>query len=93
MDNTQVAAKSSLITHAARMGCGKGAVNIAGSIANIRSETFSRPGFLVHGWDRIKNLNFYSLLALSTHKNVKCYPSMTKVQCLGLIDSGMRCAK
>ena len=22
---------------------------------------------------------FYSLLALSTHKNVKCYPAMTKV--------------
>ena len=33
---------------------------------------------LVHGWDRIKNLHFYSLLALSTHKNVKCYPTMTK---------------
>ena len=33
---------------------------------------------LVHGWGRIKNLNAYSLLALSTHKNVKCYPTMTK---------------
>ena len=33
---------------------------------------------LVHGWDRINNLSFYSLLALSTHKNVKCYPTMTK---------------
>ena len=33
---------------------------------------------LVHGWDSIKNLNFYSLLALSTHKNVKCYPTVTK---------------
>ena len=32
---------------------------------------------LVHGWDRIKNLDFYSLLALSTLKNVKCYPTMT----------------
>ena len=34
--------------------------------------------FLVHGWDRIKNLNCYSLLALSTHKKAKCYPTMTK---------------
>ena len=25
-----------------------------------------------------KNLNFYSVLALSTHKNEKCYPTMTK---------------
>ena len=34
---------------------------------------------LVHGWDRIRNFNNrYSLLALSTHKNVKCYPTMTK---------------
>ena len=33
---------------------------------------------LVHGWDRIKNPNLYSLLALSTHKNVKCYPTITK---------------
>ena len=33
---------------------------------------------LVHGWDRIENLFLYSLLALSTHKNVKCYPTMTK---------------
>ena len=32
----------------------------------------------VHGRDRIKNVNFYSLLALSAHKNVKCYPTMTK---------------
>ena len=36
---------------------------------------------LVHGWGRIKNLNAYSLLALSTHKNVKCYPTMTKASC------------
>ena len=34
---------------------------------------------LVHGWDRIKNLNVYSSLGLSTHKNVKCYPTMTKI--------------
>ena len=33
---------------------------------------------LVHGWDRIKHIHFYSLLALSTPKNVKCYPAMTK---------------
>ena len=32
----------------------------------------------VHGWDRIKNVHFYSSLGLSTHKNVKCYPAMTK---------------
>ena len=36
------------------------------------------PQRLVHGWDRIKNLHFYSLLGLSTHKHVKCYPTMTK---------------
>ena len=36
-------------------------------------------GFLVHGRDRNKNLHVYSLLGLSTHKNVKCYPTMTKV--------------
>ena len=35
---------------------------------------------LVHGWDRIKNVNAYSLLALSTHKNVKYYPTMTKLK-------------
>ena len=33
---------------------------------------------LVHGWDRIKHVHVYSLLALSTHKNVKRYPTMTK---------------
>ena len=33
---------------------------------------------LVHGWDRINNLHFYSLLGLSSHKNGKCYPTMTK---------------
>ena len=33
-------------------------------------------GGLVHGWDRIiKNVHFYSLLGLSTHKNIKCYPT------------------
>ena len=35
-------------------------------------------GVLVHGWDRIKNVHFYSLLRLSTHTNVKCYLTMTK---------------
>ena len=35
-------------------------------------------GLLDHGWERIKNVYFYSLLALSTHKNVKCYPTMTQ---------------
>ena len=35
---------------------------------------------LVHGWDKIKFFIFYSLLALSTHKNAKCYPTMTKVE-------------
>ena len=33
---------------------------------------------LVHGWDRTKNVHVYSLLGLSTHKNVKCYPTMTQ---------------
>ena len=33
---------------------------------------------LVHCWDNIKMLNLYSLLGLSTLKNVKCYPTMTK---------------
>ena len=58
---------------------------------------------LVHGWDRTKNLNSYSLLALSIHKHVKCYPTMTKCSrlawlwdiscfcyCLGLRASGRR---
>ena len=35
---------------------------------------------LVHGWDRIKNVHCYSFLGLSTHKNVKCYPTMTQNQ-------------
>ena len=33
---------------------------------------------LVHGWDRIKNVHVESLLVLSTHTNVKCYPTMKK---------------
>ena len=33
---------------------------------------------LVHGWDGIKNVHFYSLLGFSTHENVKCYATMTK---------------
>ena len=35
----------------------------------------------------LKNLNLYSLLALSTHKNVKCYPTMTR---LGVRSRGFR---
>ena len=35
--------------------------------------------YLVHGWDRIKNVHSYSFLSLSTHKNDKCYPTMTKL--------------
>ena len=42
-------------------------------------------GFLVHGWDRIKHVHFHSLLGLSTHKSVKCYPTMVKVSSLRLI--------
>ena len=38
---------------------------------------------LVHGWDRIKKLHFYSLLALSTHKHVKGYLTMTKIMVIG----------
>ena len=44
--------------------------------SSLRSASSSR--FLVHGRDRIKNVHFYSLLGLSSHKNVKCYPTMTK---------------
>ena len=33
---------------------------------------------IVHGWDSIENLSFNSLLGLSIHQNVKCYPTMTK---------------
>ena len=29
---------------------------------------------LVHGWDRIKDSDLYSLLALSTHKTEKMLP-------------------
>ena len=35
--------------------------------------------FLVHAWDRIIHVHVYSLWGLSTHKHVKCYPTMTKV--------------
>ena len=45
--------------------------------------------FLVHGWDWIKNVHF-SLLGLSSHKNVKCYPTMTKVYGLGRGLFGLR---
>ena len=44
------------------------------------SSTASASSLLAHGWDRIKHLNCYSLLALSTHKNVKSYPTMTKAK-------------
>ena len=44
---------------------------------------------LVHGWDRIKNSIFFSLLALSNHKNVKCYPTMTKSERV-LLPQGFR---
>ena len=27
----------------------------------------------------MKNVHFYSLLGLNTHKHVKCYPTMTKL--------------
>ena len=33
---------------------------------------------LVHGWENIKNLNFYSSLGLSTLKTAKWYPTMSK---------------
>ena len=33
---------------------------------------------LVHSWDSNKILKLYSLLSLSTLKNVKCYPTMIK---------------
>ena len=36
-------------------------------------------GSLVHGWGRIKNVHFYSLLGLSTHQNINMYPTMRKV--------------
>ena len=41
------------------------------------------PHPLVRGWDKIEHVHFYSLLGLSTHTNVKCYPTMTKAS--GLI--------
>ena len=37
------------------------------------------PWYLVHSWEDIKDLSCYSVLGLSTLKNVKCYPTMTKV--------------
>ena len=43
----------------------------------------ARPGgvytALVHGWDRIRTVHVYSLLGLSTHKNVKMLPNYDKV--------------
>ena len=47
-------------------------------VADLGLRVYLECTLLVHGWDRITNLYFYSLLALSTHKNVKCYPTMTK---------------
>ena len=46
-------------------------------LSRTRKRCFS---CLVHGWDRTKNVHFYSLLGLSTHKNEKCYPTMTKMR-------------
>ena len=45
---------------------------------NLMSVDFPKPLNLVHGWGSIRNLNLYPLLGLSTLKNVKCYPTMTK---------------
>ena len=47
--------------------------------SRFRRLGFQSSAFLVHGWDRIKHVHFYSLLGLSTHKNAKCYPTMVKV--------------
>ena len=33
---------------------------------------------LVHDWDSIKNINVHSFLVFSTHKHIKCYPTMAK---------------
>ena len=44
--------------------------------------------YLVHGWDRIKHVRFYSLLGLSTLKNVKRFPTMIKFLGLGWIGLG-----
>ena len=33
----------------------------------------------VHGWDRIKNVHFYSLLGLSIHKNCEMLPNYDKL--------------
>ena len=38
------------------------------------------PSTVVHGRDRLKHVHSYSLMGLSTHKNVKCYPTMTKIR-------------
>ena len=40
----------------------------------------SKPRRLVHSWDRIKHVHFYSLLGLSTHESVKWYPAMAKTE-------------
>ena len=37
------------------------------------------PNEPTHGWDSIKDCHLYSFLFLSIHKNVKCYPTMTKI--------------
>ena len=55
--------------------------------SHTHTHTHTPALILVHGWDRIRNLNFYSLLALSTHKNVKCHPTMTKDRCLTCLRS------
>ena len=48
----------------------------------------SSTSLLVHGWDRIKNVHVYSLLGLSTHKNLKCYPTITKLR--NVLSVGLR---
>ena len=54
----------------------RGCLGSAARVVVIRAPS----PLLVHGWDRNKNLNAYSILALSTHKNVKYYPTMTKLK-------------
>ena len=39
---------------------------------------FNPEPYLVHGWDRIKNVHFYSLLGSSTHKKCKMLPNYDK---------------
>ena len=45
----------------------------------MESQVLELRSYLVHDWDRIKHVHLYSLSGLSAHKNVKCYPTVTKV--------------